>query len=97
MELKYLFIFVATVVFVAVLLSVLFGIPYIYTICGFSAWAAMGHLITIDDDRLGGFSNPEEDKNLWNLSLLLLLLKFVVLAVLLLVALNIPSVSQLGA
>lgn len=57
----------------------------------------MGHLITIDDDRLGGFSNPEEDKNLWNLSLLLLLLKFVVLAVLLLVALNIPSVSQLGA
>ncbi|MFP5213157.1 MAG: hypothetical protein ACLGPL_07230 [Acidobacteriota bacterium] len=40
-------------------LSYFRGVPYIYTLIGFSAWALLGHLVTIDDDVKGGWSNPD--------------------------------------
>ncbi len=46
-----------------------------------AAWAALGHLITIDDDYPGGWSNPDQDKTAWRRSLKQLLAKFLVLAV----------------
>jgi hypothetical protein len=43
----------------AVLLSLIWHVPYIFTVIGFSAWAFVGHLVTADDDAPGGWSNPE--------------------------------------
>jgi len=33
------------------------------------AWAFFGHLITLDDDALGGWSNPERSGAIWRTSL----------------------------
>lgn len=49
----------ALVCVTAVLLSWLWRVPYLYTLIGFAAWALLGHLITIDDDLPGGWSNPQ--------------------------------------
>jgi len=52
-----------------------------------SGWAFFGHLVTIDDDKPGGWSNPGESVEQWRLSLLELLIKlacFVAFAVLVL-------------
>ena len=43
----------------AVFLSLVWGVPYIFTFIGFSAWVFIGHLVTADDDLPGGFSNPD--------------------------------------
>ena len=43
---------------VAIVLSAIWHVPYIYTVIGFSAWAFFGHLVTADDDLPGGWSNP---------------------------------------
>jgi hypothetical protein len=43
----------------AVLLSLIWEVPYLYTMIGFAVWAFVGHLITIDDDVTGGWSNPD--------------------------------------
>ena len=40
-------------------LSLLWSVPYIYTLIGLSAWAFAGHLVTADDDAPGGWSNPD--------------------------------------
>lgn len=45
-----------------------------------SGWAALGHLITLDDDALGGWSNPEKDLSMWHHSLLGLGVKIAVFA-----------------
>ena len=43
----------------AVLLSLVWRIPYIYTLIGISGWVFVGHLVTADDDVPGGWSNSE--------------------------------------
>ena len=43
----------------ALILSLAFGVPYIFTLTGFAGLAFMGHVVTIDDDLRGGWSNPE--------------------------------------
>jgi hypothetical protein len=43
----------------AIALSLLWKVPYLYTAIGFASWAFGGHLITIDDDLRGGWSNPD--------------------------------------
>ncbi|MEC5216962.1 hypothetical protein RCH09_001918 [Actimicrobium sp. GrIS 1.19] len=43
----------------AVVLSLIWKVPYSYTAIGFAVWAFAGHLITIDDDVAGGWSNPD--------------------------------------
>jgi hypothetical protein len=43
----------------AVILSLIWKVPYLYTAIGFAAWAFAGHLITIDDDLPSGWSNPD--------------------------------------
>lgn len=44
---------------VAIALSKLWGVAYIFTAIGFSALVLLGHLVTIDDDLPGGWSNPD--------------------------------------
>ena len=41
--------------------SVVWAVPYVYTAIGFAVWAFAGHLITIDADLPGGWSNPDDD------------------------------------
>jgi hypothetical protein len=41
-----------------------------------SGWAVIGHLVTLDDDMPGGWSNPERSRALWSKSLGQLAVKF---------------------
>src|SRR5687767_14677411 len=34
-----------------------------------SVWVALGHLVTIDDEAAGGWSNPERSSRIWHRSL----------------------------
>jgi hypothetical protein len=55
------------------------GVPAIIL----SGWAAFGHLVTLDDDFPGGWSNPERSRPIWFKSLGQLAAKFAVFAVVL--------------
>ena len=46
-----------------------------------SGWAFGGHLITLDDDMRGGWSNPEGSRAVWGRSVLELFAKLLVFAV----------------
>jgi hypothetical protein len=52
-------VLLAIVVVVAIFLSAIWHVPYIFTVIGYSAWVFFGHLITADDDSPGGWSNPD--------------------------------------
>ena len=47
----------------------------------FSGWAALGHLVTLDDDAPGGWSNSEGCQAAWKRSIAEFVLKIVVFAV----------------
>jgi hypothetical protein len=49
----------AGVAITAILLSLIWHIPYLYTLIGAAIWAFIGHIITADDDAPGGWSNPD--------------------------------------
>lgn len=77
----------------AVALSLLWDVPYIYTLIGFAAWTAVGHLITADDDLPGGWSNPDGTLPFpWKG----LAIKFLVLSLLIAVAALIPGLRAIG-
>ena len=40
-----------------------------------SGWAAVGHLVTLDDDAPGGWSNPDQSRSFWRTSLSQLAIK----------------------
>ena len=50
-----------------------------------SGWAVVGHLVTLDDELPGEWSNPQSIRKIWYLSLGELCLKSVVLAALVVV------------
>ena len=58
-ELKRYGIMFTMVCATGVLLSLIWKVPYLYTVIGFAVWAFVGHLITIDDDAPGGWNNPD--------------------------------------
>jgi hypothetical protein len=58
-ELKRYGVILAMFCSIAVILSLIWKVPYLYTAIGFAAWAFGGHLITIDDDLPGGWSSPD--------------------------------------
>jgi hypothetical protein len=43
-----------------------------------SGWASFGHIITLDDDVPGEWSNPERSKKMWYSSILELFVKIAV-------------------
>jgi hypothetical protein len=49
----------AVVTVIAIALSAIWHVPYLFTLIGFFAWAFFGHLTTADDDTPGGWSNPD--------------------------------------
>ena len=50
---------VTGVTIAAILLSLFWHVPYLYTFIGAAVWAFVGHVITADDDASGGWSNPD--------------------------------------
>jgi len=58
----------------------------------------VGHLVTLDDDMPGEWSNPDGSVSFWRSSKLELLIKFLVaLAVLIIIILVSPSIKEFGA
>lgn len=45
----------------------------------FAVWMFGGHLVTLDDDSPGGWSNPDGSREIWRQSLRQLAIKFFVL------------------
>lgn len=80
-----------------VLLSLIANVPYIYSVLGFSIWIFAGHLITLDDDAKGGYSNPEDSKEIWLSSKKELAVKFLALISLLIIVFLFPSIKEYGA
>lgn len=78
-------------------LSALVDVAYIYTLCGLAGWVAVGHLITLDDDMPGEWSNPEGDIALWRSSLRVLAVKFAVFFALVVLSLSVPTLATYGA
>ena len=58
-------------------LSVYLGVPALVM----SGWTALGHLVTLDDDALGEWSNPDREISIWRHSLMELIVKFLVFIV----------------
>ena len=86
-------ILISIIVAVAIGLSVIWSVPYIYTLIGFSVWAFVGHMVTADDDLPGGWSNPDGSFPFpWRD----LLIKGAILAALCLLAFAFPSIRSLG-
>ncbi|WP_345552506.1 hypothetical protein [Microbulbifer aestuariivivens] len=87
----------AVVIGAPIALSVFANVAYIYTLCGLFAWATVGHLVTLDDDMPGEWSNMERSPEVWRKSKIELLAKFVVFCVLLAVMLRFPQLALYGA
>ncbi|MBY6189325.1 hypothetical protein KUV22_02740 [Microbulbifer agarilyticus] len=85
------------IVAVTIGLSFFAGVAYAYTLCGLAALIAVGHLITLDDDMPGEWSNPEGDKSVWHSSLVVLAIKFLVFVVFVIATLSFPSLAKYGA
>lgn len=93
-KIKYLLIPLAVVLGTAICLSAFWQVAYIYTLIGFSGLVVVGHLVTIDDDFPGGWSNPDGSQTFpWKE----LLLKVGVLFFLGLLAALFPGLRRLGA
>ncbi len=90
---KRLFIFCIVVTVIAFALSLFAHIPYIYTFITVSALVFVGHLITLDDDLPGGWSNPDGDIPFpWKE----LLIKLAVLIGLLIILFKFPQIELWG-
>lgn len=83
----------AGVAIAAVLLSLIWRVPYLYTLAGAAAWGFRGHLVTADDDAPGGWSNPDGSTPFpWRE----LAVKAAFLALLVAIAVIFPSLRTLG-
>ena len=78
-------------------LSYFANIPYAYTILGLASWAFVGHLVTLDDDMPGEWSNPDGSVSFWRSSKLELLIKFLVALAVLIIILVSPGIKEFGA
>ena len=76
----------------AIGLSALWHVSYIFTFLGVAALVLVGHVVTIDDDLPGGWSNPDGSQPFpWGE----LLVKAAVVVLLALLAL-VPGIRALG-
>ena len=94
---KWLFGFAVVVSLVALALSWFFGVPYYYTLLGFLGLVVVGHLVTIDDEEPGGWSNLEGSEKIWHSSLWELGAKAAVLLVGILLLVFFPALQEFGA
>jgi hypothetical protein len=71
-------------------------VPYIFSLIGMAAWAAFGHLITLDEDKPDGWSNIEGSGEFYKQSKKHLRIKFAILTVLIVVPVIFPVVTTFG-
>lgn len=77
----------------AVILSALWKIPYVFTVIGFMFLIFVGHVVTIDDDLPGGWSNPDGNLQFpWHA----LAIKAAVLLGLIALTFLIPALGKVG-
>jgi hypothetical protein len=77
----------------AIVLSLVWHVPYIFTVIGFAVWAFVGHLVTADEDVPGGWSNPDGSLPFpWAE----LAIKALVLAALCILAIQFPILCSFG-
>ena len=89
-------VLVILVIVLCIALSLLADVPYLYTVTGVAVWAAAGHLVTLEDDAPGGWSNSEKSSETWKQSKAELLLKFAILFVLISIIFFFPDLARLG-
>jgi NADH:ubiquinone oxidoreductase subunit 6 (subunit J) len=85
------------IVVVLISLSAFASVPYIYSACAFSVWAAIGHLVTLDDDMPGEWSNMEGSSEVWRKSCIQLAVKLGVMLALITVTMAYPELRKYGA
>ena len=95
--LRQMLIFLVVLPGILLLLSWLFGVPYFIGLLGLLAWATVGHLVTLDDEMPGGWSNPEGSIRIWRLSLAGLVAKAVLLVLLFWLVGQYPQLKEFGA
>ncbi len=87
-------IILAMMCLIALALSLFWEVPYLYTAIGFAVCAFGGHIVTIDDDLPGGWSNPDGSMpSPWGE----LAIKAAILLVLIWLALLNPGLRSFGA
>jgi hypothetical protein len=59
---RHFMILTMVVVTAAVLLSLAFSVPYVFTVTGFAGLALVGHVVTIDEDLRGSWGDTEEKR-----------------------------------
>lgn len=87
---------ILVVVLIAAAMSHWFQMPYAITALGILAWVAFGHLITLDDDLPGNWSNPAGSQEVWRQSKLTLVVKFIVLIAFFAVISLVPEIKAFG-
>lgn len=91
---KSYFVIPSAIIATALVLSLVWHVPYVFTFIGFLAWAFFGHLVTMDDEAPGGWSNPDGSLPFpWGR----LILKALVLVALCILAIVFPAVRGLGS
>ena len=90
-------IFLVALPAILVLLSWMFSVPYAIGLLGLLAWATIGHLVTLDDEMPGGWSNAEESRKVWRLSLAGLVAKAGALVLLFWFVGQFPQLKEFGA
>lgn len=77
-RIKHYILLILLVALITAALSAFANIAYIYSLCFFSGWIAVGHLVTLDEDMPGEWGNLEESPKIWRRSRIELLVKLVV-------------------
>lgn len=94
---RYALIWCAVAMVIVISLSVFFGVPYFYSVLTISGLVFGGHLVTLDDDSPGGWSNQNNSKQFWRESLFELLIKLVILLALFAILFAFPDIGKYGA
>lgn len=94
---RYAVIWTSVAASIVFALSLIFRVPYIYSIIGIAGLVFGGHFITLDDDYPGGWSNPDDSKSFWKQSLHVAFVKLVVVLALISILVAFPSIAAYGA
>jgi hypothetical protein len=77
--------------------SAVWSVPYVVTFAWISVLACGGHLITLDDDLAGGWSNPDGEKSIVRWSLIELGLKVLFAILVWWLIYQFPGLKEYGA
>ncbi len=85
------------IIALTVVMSQFFDVAYIHTVIIVICWTFFGHLMTLNDDKPGGWCNPKRSQNHWRFSILSLLIKLVILLFSSYLLWKFPAISTYGS